>query len=532
MASSGSFLRSAIRPFGVRAALSSVLILAVSNLLLLSCQAQDQFEQIRSSLWTKMAERNVPSLAVAVAKGDKILWEEGFGWADREKRIPADAHTMYSLASISKSLTATALMTLVQSGRIDLDKPVNEYLGSAKVTAHIGNAKDATVRRVANHSAGLPEHFQFFYENEAWRAPVMDETILRFGNLLTPPGERFQYSNLGYGILSDVIARVSGKSFADYMRQEVFLKLGMTRSAVGRDPALREFEAIRYDGEDVTPIVYYDTDHPGASEIFSSAHDLALFGMFSLKAHLQEQAAILPDEAIDAMQRPTMSSRPGVGYGIGWEQDTTAGAVVVSHSGGMPGVATWLRLLPKEKLVIVVLSNEDDRLAHIIADQITSQLVPEWKPPAAETRHPGAVPLHEFVGTWNGSVQTYRSTTPFQIRISGNGEVRVQLGSQLATLLDHVSFDDGILRGLFRGDIDIPEAARRPYVVSLNLQLRNGNDLNGAVTVRADGVGTMKVYNVSESAATAPPPARVEKDTFVLTQWAELKRQKDLVTDQ
>jgi CubicO group peptidase (beta-lactamase class C family) len=526
MASLGSFSRSAIRLRKMRNALSYLPILAASNLFLIPCHAQDQFEQIRTSIRTKMAERNVPSLAIAVAKGNTILWEEGFGWADREKRIPADPNTMYSLASISKPLTATALMTLVQASRIELDKPINDYLGSAKLTARIGDAKDATVRRIANHSAGLPEHFQFFYENEAWRAPAIDETILRFGNLVTPPGERFQYSNLGYGILSDVIARVSGKSFADYMRQEVFLKLGMTRSAVGRDSDLRAFEATRYDGEDVIPIAYYDTDHPGASEIYSSVHDLALFGMFSLKAHLQGQAAILPDEVIDAMQAPTMSSRPGVGYGIGWERDTTAGAVVVSHSGGMPGVATWLRLLPEERLVIVVLCNEDDRLAHIVADQITTQLVPEWKPQPAETLHPDAIPPHNFVGIWNGNVQTYRSTTPFQIRISNTGEIRVQLGKQLATLLDHVSFEDGSLRGLFRSDIDIPEAARRPYIVSLNLKLRNGTDLNGAVTVRADGPGTMPMYNVSRSPATVLSPVQVEKDTFVLTQWAELKREK------
>ena len=83
-------------------------------------------------------------------KGGHILWEQGFGWADREKRIPAAANTMYSLASISKPLTATALMTLVAAGKIDLDKTVNDYLGYAKIRARIGNADDATgFRRVA-----------------------------------------------------------------------------------------------------------------------------------------------------------------------------------------------------------------------------------------------------------------------------------------------------------------------------------------------------------------------------------------------
>jgi CubicO group peptidase (beta-lactamase class C family) len=167
--------------------------------------SQSSFDTVKESILAGMLRRNVPSLAVAVARDGKIVWEEGFGWADRERRIPADAHTMYSLASISKPLTATGLMTLVADARVDLDKPVNQYLGAAKLRAHVGSADEATVRRIANHSAGLPEYFQFFYENEPWRPASPDETILRYGDLYSRPGERFQYSNLDYGILDYLI---------------------------------------------------------------------------------------------------------------------------------------------------------------------------------------------------------------------------------------------------------------------------------------------------------------------------------------
>jgi len=489
-----------------------------------SCCAQDQFESIRTSILDQMQQHKVPSIAVAVAQGGHILWEQGFGWADREKRIPADANTMYSLASISKPLTATALMTLVAAGKVDLDKPVNDYLGDAKIRARVGNADDATVRRVANHSSGLPEHFQFFYRNESWRAPSFDETILRFGNLVTLPGEQFQYSNLGYGALNNIICRVSGKSFADYMREEVFLKLGMTRSAVGNDTALAPYEAIRYDGQDATPIVYYDTDHPGASEIYSSAHDMALFGMFSLKAHLPNQAAILSDALIDAMHKPSVFFSPGAGYGIGWQSDTRNGITIVNHSGGMPGVSTWLRLVPAQNLVVVVLSNSDDGLANAIADQITLKLVPNWKLSSPAAPEPAFIPPPDLVGKWNGTLQTYRSSTPFHLDISPSGEIRVNLGNQLGTILDQVSFEDGTLYGTFKGDIDLPEAARRPYVLSVNLKLRDGKVLNGAITARATGAGTMPAYNVSLPGEAIPQSIRVEKSAFVLAQWAELRK--------
>lgn len=472
-----------------------------------------------------MQDRRVPSIAVAVAQGDKILWQQGFGWADRERHIPADENTMYSLASISKPLTATALMTLVSAGKIDLDRPINDYLGTAKLHARVGNAQDATVRRVANHTSGLPEYFQFFYENESWRAPSMNETVRRFGNLVTAPGEHFQYSNLGFGLLADVIARVSGKSYPDYMRQEVFLKLGMTRSAVGIDPALREFEATRYDGEDITPIVHYSTDHPGASEIYSSAHDMALFGMFSLKEHLPNQVPILSDAWIDEMQRPTAASGSRTGYGVGWEVNTAYGPTIVSHSGGMPGVATWLRLVPSQKLVIVVLCNEDDRLAHTIADEIAQKLICGWKLPEAEKPRPAFRAPPELVGIWKGTIQTYRSTASLALEVLNSGAIRVQLGNQPPTLLARPSFHDGNLYGVFGGSLDLPEAQRRPYVVSLSLRLRDGQLLNGSATARADGSGTIPMSNVSSPGEGPKPAVRVEKDAFLLTQWAELQKQ-------
>src|SRR5438045_1837670 len=125
-------------------------------LLFLLCRLHaDQFDSVRDSIRRQLVETQAPSIAVAVAKDGRIIWEQGFGWADREKRIAAGEHTMYSLASISKPITATGLMTLVQAGKIDLDRPVNEYLGNAKVRGRAGDAAQATVRRIANHSSGL-----------------------------------------------------------------------------------------------------------------------------------------------------------------------------------------------------------------------------------------------------------------------------------------------------------------------------------------------------------------------------------------
>jgi CubicO group peptidase (beta-lactamase class C family) len=488
--------------------------------------AQQQFEPIRQEIRAGMLRRNVPSLAVAVAKDGKIVWEEGFGWADREHRIAADENTMYSLASISKPLTATGLMTLVAAGKVDLDKPINDYLGKAKLRAHIGSADEATVRRIANHSAGLPEHFQFFYENEPWRPESPDETILRYGELYSKPGERFQYSNLDYGTLDYIISRVSERSFADYMRNEVFLKLGMTRTSIGVDPALRDFAATRYDGEDLTPISPYEFDHNGASAVYSSAHDLVRFGMFSLKEHLPDQAPILTDEAIDQMQQPTIVERPGIGYGIGWEIDQTSKYRIVTHSGGMPGVATWLRLVPSERLAIVVLCNENDHLAHEVADAITKLMLPGWAQENPGPRSPPVPPSKTMIGVWRGAVETYRESIPLQFTLLPSGEVKAKLGNQLETLVNGARFENDTLSGLMNGDIHLPDASRRPYILSLSLRIHDGDVLSGAVTARADGEGTMPAYQLVAPVPGMAPPLRVEKDTFVISQWTELRKVK------
>jgi CubicO group peptidase (beta-lactamase class C family) len=490
--------------------------------------ATDRFDTVRAAIRAQLRQRQVPSVTVAVSQGSRIVWEEGFGWANRERMIPASANTMYSLASISKPMTATALMTLVNSGKIDLDKPINDYLGSAKLRARIGDAREATVRRVANHSAGLPEHYQFFYENEPWRPPSPDETILRYGNLLSPPGERYRYSNLGYGILSAVIARTSGKTFADYLREEVFLKLGMTRSTVGADEALADVRAIGY-GVDGQPIPLYTTDHDGASAVFASAHDLVRFGMWNLKLHLADQAAILPDSLIDAMHAPTMSEGDGDGYGVGWETTNLAGYRALVHTGGMPGVATVLRIIPSERIVIVVLCNaEDDDLASSIADDIMRVLLPKWKPPAVKAADSiGAfAPPQELVGVWKGKVATYDSEIPLTLTVPSSGDVHVKLGDQLEAVLSRARFTgEGLLRGSMPGSLGIKDAARRPYFLGLTLKLRNGNVLNGAITARANDQAVVPTNGLYPSVAGQPAPDRIQANAFILAQWAELTKQ-------
>jgi CubicO group peptidase (beta-lactamase class C family) len=392
-------------------------------------------------------------------------------------------------------------MILVQAGKIDLDRPINDYLGDSKLRARAGDAAQATVRRVANHTSGLPLHYQFFYADEPYRPPSMDETIRRYGNLVTLPAERYEYSNLGFGILGYVIARTSGMPYEDYMRKEVFLKLGLTHTSVGIGPGLEKYAATRY-GEDGLPIPFYDFDHRGASAIFASAHDLVRFGLFHLKAHLPDQAAILSDASIDEMHKPTASTAPHYGYGIGWgTADTADGYRVVSHTGGMGGVATVLRLVPSEKLAVVVLCNSSNPLPGKVADKIFDVMIPRWQPFKTAEPKPSPIPS-ELYGKWKGKLVTYKADLPFELNVNESGLVLARVGTQMQILVNDVRWGDGFLRGRFQSDIQTEDASRRPYFLQLTLKARGGV-LNGPV-----------------SAISLPG----KRNGNALTSWAELRK--------
>src|SRR5437016_11720394 len=262
-----------------------------------------------------------PSVAVAVAKDGRIVWEDAIGWANRGKRIPATANTIYPLASISKPFTATGLMVLVERGQVDLDLPINAYLGTAKITGLAGDTREATVRRVLSHTAGLPLHSQFFYSDRTYAPPPMEETIRRYGNVVFPPGEVVEYSNIEYGTIGYVMERVSGQSYADFIGHEVFQPLGMTHTSIDPPPDLARFIAERYDYND-RALPFFTFDHVGASSVYSSAHDLILFAMFHLMIHLTNQRPILRDATLDCMHQVVPPSNNGLGFGV-FEAGTT-----------------------------------------------------------------------------------------------------------------------------------------------------------------------------------------------------------------
>jgi CubicO group peptidase (beta-lactamase class C family) len=458
-----------------------------------------RFDRARAKIQELILKARLPSVSVAVAQHGKIIWEQGFGWADREQLRQATPDTLYSLASISKPFTATAIMALVKQGKLKLDAPANEYLGAAKLTGLAGDAGGATIRRLLNHTSGLPLHWHFIYSNESYVLPPMDETILRYGNLINPPGELFQYSNLGFGVLSDIVSRVSGVSYADAMRTLVFAPLRLPRTSVEIAPGLEHYAAARYDSQ-ARPIPYYTFDHLGASAVYSSAHDLIRFAMFHLKDHLADQEPILDDGTIDLMQQlntPMGFSKESYGLGFFGTPDDY-GFKTVGHDGGMPGVSTTMRLYPDEDLAVVALTNSSPSDVYSgapaipqIADEIVSALLPRYAAARAgkgrnpETPKETYKPRPEMIGTWTGTVRTWQDTIPLKLVFQGDGNIHVKLGDQFETLLNEPHWTGKMFVGLFPGSIPTVDVNRQRHYVRLELWQRGNGKLSGEANAEA-----------------------------------------------
>lgn len=467
--------------------------------------APQEFESARATIADVMADDSLPSVAVAVSRGGKVAWEDGFGWANKEKKIPATGHTAYSLASISKPYTATALMVLAERGKVSLDAPANDYLGTQKLVAHLGDVRGATLRRLANHTSGLPVHYQFFYEDEPAVRPSMEESIRRYGQLVRPPGETYVYSNFGFGVLEYIIERVSGRPYDSFMREEVFLPLGMKESAVNRSPDLGDAVAVRY-GRNGAPLPFYDFDHRGASAVYASAHDLLRFGMFHLKDRVAGEARILTDASLDAMQVPTATDDEdanGKGRrGIGWGMHEIHGLMTVSHMGSMAGVSTKLTLIPEHDIAIVVLTNVlTERVPEIEASIIHALL-----PQTIRNRDGLQLPTG-FVGRWTGAVHGYAAEVPVRLEIENSGRVMATVGKAAAAEVVRVSVEkNGSLSlGSVPGDVGAPDAARYPYYLDFSLMTR-GDRLTG-----------------SAAAVSRPLP---DRGGNAMSYWVELQRER------
>jgi CubicO group peptidase (beta-lactamase class C family) len=438
-----------------------------------------RFDSVRAVIQRLVNEDSVPSITVAVAKDGRILWEEGFGWANRERGIAATPHTPYSLASVTKPITSTAVVVLSERGLIDLDAPIESYLGGLRLKGLVGGTRGVTARRAMAHSAGLPTHYNAHFSRDRVSPP--EQTFGRYGIVVFEPGEQFEYSNIGYRALDLAIARVSGRSYGEFLREEIFIPLGMTRSAVG-DPVWTRETAVRYDSANA-PIPLYWGDTPGSGDVWASAHDMLRFGMMHVGTLPRGTEPVLRSESIRAMQRD-VSPADSVQWGMGWRLTTDRGYRVVDHGGGQPGVSTQLTLYPDEGLVIVVLCNRDRVWVQDVARRIAAAVLPRARAGVDSTAQAAPPPPPDLAGRWAGTVTTHEGEMPIALEIQPAGDIHASLGTLFITsLVQDVERSGGALLGSFYGVVNTSDVLPHRHNVTFTLRPRGG-EMTGQLTAR------------------------------------------------
>ena len=432
----------------------------------------------------------VPSVAYGIARGEETLLLGAVGLADKAG-VRATAQTPYALASVTKPMTATAVAMLAERGLVELDAPVERYLAGMRLEGKAGDPGEATVRRVAGHTAGLPLHYRFYYEDEGLPRRPFEEVVGRYGKLFFRPGERHVYSNLGYGLLDALVADVSGTPYGRFMADELFGPLGMKNASIGAGVGA----AVSY-GPDGVVYPRYDTDHPGGSAAFASVEDLLRFGRF----HLGGGPPLLSLQSRRAMQAPTL------GYGLGWGVAERHGLRIVGHTGGMGGVSTILRLVPSLELVIAVVANGEGGVPSRAADDALAALDVGFRE-GLRTARAEAAPIESRTGVWSGSIETPGDRLPFALELR-EGDALARLDGREG-FVDDLSLAEEGLRGTFDGDLRTEDVADRPY--RIHLDLRFGSD-------RLSGTATAVTRNERPGGA----PGRRLGDA--LSFWSELER--------
>ncbi len=430
-----------------------------------------------------------------MAHHGRIVWEEGFGFANREKGVKATARTPFCLASITKPFTATLLMTLVADGKVVLTEPANKYLSHSGIKGPNGNPDGATVQRLGAHVSGLPGMFSGYLKDSPTPAPGPETVLQEYGRLAYPPGSVYEYSNVGFSALGAIASNVTGTEFGTLLARRLLAPLGLHDSFFSTDVARLPTRAVGYDAS-AKAIPYYTTSTPPSGEAYVSAHDLARFAMFNMKNRVAGQAKILGDRWIDELHKPVFVGPSGIATTFGWfTGHLKSGAPYVFKGGGQPGVATKVYMVPSKNLTCLVLTNRTDgtELANGLCNQILASYLPEWIPPEEDVGPPHTpfVATRDFVGGWEGTLKNGGADMHVRLEIRSSTSATLALGEKAAEQISEMQLEGPGFTGTSMGLIESADAtAYGVRKLAIKLIPQEGK-LLGRVTARGTKPGML-----------------------------------------
>lgn len=338
-------------------------------------------ERLAPRIEAAMRDARVPGFAIGIVADDRLAWTAGFGVMRLGGKKSVTPRTLFHMASVTKTFVATAIMQLAEQGRLDPDDPVVKHLPYFRLAD--ARYRAITIRQLLTHTAGLSD-----VEDYAWDKPEYDARALeRYVRSLAPlelisaPGEKFAYSNIGFEILGDVVAKVSGESFEAYVSRHILEPLRMTSSTLLVRKANRDLLASPHVIEDgrvvVSPVFPYNRAHAPSSTLYANVEDLSRWARAYLRGGELDGKRILLPATRDLLLTPQAPAMGESRVALSWFVTERHGRCVVTHSGADTGFQSYLALVPDSGIAIVAMANLDLDEQHPFAREIALKALDE-----------------------------------------------------------------------------------------------------------------------------------------------------------
>ena len=342
---------------------SSALLLIL--LLSLSCAAQDAVSaKVDEYIRSEMQAQQIPGVALAVIKDGKMVIARGYGFANVEHQVPVKPETIFQSGSTGKQFTATAVMMLVEEGKLNLDDKITKYFPDGPEAW-----RNITVRHMLTHTSGMTDYPEDF---DLRRDYTEDELYQRIKTipLAFQPGEKWSYSNLAYVMLGILIHKISGKFYGDFLQERIFKPLDMSTARIINEADIVPNRAAGYrvvDGQ----IKNQSWVSPTLNTTADGALYLTIYDMAKWDAALYTEK-LLKKSSLEQMWTPVkLNDGTTHPYGFGWALGEVRGHRVIEHGGSWQGFKAYIARYVDDKMTVILFANQSRanqmKLAHGVA---------------------------------------------------------------------------------------------------------------------------------------------------------------------
>lgn len=329
-------------------------------------------ERIDAIVQARMRTPGAVGITVAVARGEELVYAKAYGFADLEFAVSADEETMFRIGSVTKQFTAALILKLAERGKLSIDDPLTKFLPDYPTHGH-----EITLRHLLTHTSGIKNYTDLGPEWERLKSlELPDEELVAMWKdkpLDFEPGERWSYSNSGYYLLGMVVARVSGKPYAEFLRETFLdpLKLTRTRYDSNGEVLLNRAQGYAFEED-----VFRNDDPLGMSQPGAAGALLSTAGDLVRWQQALVAGRVVKPESYEEMTTPFfLKDGHETAYGMGLQLDSQRGSRRVWHGGGINGFNSVLLYYPDAKLHIAVISNSERLRADALGLALSEELL-------------------------------------------------------------------------------------------------------------------------------------------------------------